>query len=68
MYPPLDRLAAYEVRHLIQPALLKEGCEVALLNEYLVGEIEAAMIKDPQAMRAHLVSLYQYMNIKPVVH
>ena len=61
-------LTAYEVRHFVQPPALKEHDPVAMLNEYIVGEVEKAMIKEPAAMRAHLVSLYHYLNDKPEVH
>jgi len=64
----IDKFSAYEVRHLIQPTALKEGDEIALLNEYIIGEVEKAMIKNPADMKQHLISLYQYINIKPKVH
>ena len=60
----IDHLSAYEVRRFIQPIALKEGDEIALLNEYIIG----AMIKDADGMKQHLISLYQYINQKPKVH
>lgn len=65
---PEHQLSPYEVRHFLQPPMLKEGDPVALLNEYLVTELEKAIVKDPEGMRNHLVSLHHYMNIKPEVH
>jgi hypothetical protein len=62
------KMTAYEVRHFAQPEALQRGDPVAALNEYLIGEIEAAMVKEPAAMRAHLVSLFHYINDKPEVH
>jgi hypothetical protein len=64
----IDHLSAYEVRRFIQPIALKEGDEIALLNEYIIGEVEKAMIKDADGMKQHLISLYQYINQKPQVH
>lgn len=64
----IDQFSAYEVRHLIQPIALKEADEIALLNEYIIGEVEKAMVKDADGMKQHLISLYQYINIKPKVH
>mgnify|MGYP000075881857 CR=1 FL=1 len=61
-------LTAYEVRHFVQPPALKQGDPVALLNEYIVQEVEKAMVKESVEMRAHLVSLYHYLNDKPEVH
>jgi hypothetical protein len=61
-------LTAYEVRHFLQPVAIKANDEIALLNEYLIGEIEKAMIKQPDQMKDHLISLYQYVHTKPQVH
>lgn len=62
------RLTAYEVRHFAQPEALRRGDPIAALNEYLIKEIENAMVKEPAAMRAHLISLFHYINEKPEVH
>ena len=64
----LNHLSPFEVRHFLQPPMLLEGDPVALLNEYLVTELEKAIVKPPMEMRAHLVSLHRYINIKPEVH
>jgi len=66
--PIIEHFSAYEVRHFIQPAALKAGDEIALLNEYIMSEVEEAMIKDPAGMKAHLISMYRYINTKPKVH
>ena len=65
--PIIEHFSAYEVRHFIQPAALKAGDEIALLNEYIMSEVEEAMIKDPAGMKAHLISMYRYINTKPKV-
>ena len=64
----IDQFSAYEVRQFIQPVALEQGDEIALLNEYFIGEVEKAMIKGPDDMKQHLISLYQYINQKPKVH
>ena len=63
-----SNLTAYEVRHFVQPPALRARDPIALLNEYIVGEVEKAMIKEPAEMRIHLVSLYHYLNDKAEVH
>jgi hypothetical protein len=65
---PATHLTAYEVRHFVQPPALRDHDPIALLNEYLISEIQQAMLKPPEAMRAHLVSLYHYLNTKPEAH
>ena len=64
----LTFLSPFEVRHFIQPPALKKGDPVALLNEYLVIELEKAIVKNPVEMREHLVTLHRALNDKPEVH
>jgi|TARA_B110000091_G_scaffold37001_1_gene39735 hypothetical protein len=61
-------LTAYEVRHFVQPPALKNQDPIAMLNEYIVDQIERAMVKNPTEMREHLVSLHHFLNEKPEVH
>ena len=61
-------LTAYEVRKFVQPSALLQHDPVAVLNEYLVGELGKAMVKNPVDMRIHLVSLYQYLTTVPEIH
>lgn len=62
------QLTAYEVRRFVQPSALLQHDPVALLNEYLVGELGKAMVKNPDDMRMHLISLYQYLTTVPEIH
>ena len=66
--PPQLTLTAYEVRHIVQPLALELRDPVAILNEYLIDEIEKAMTKEPDEMQSHLVSLHSYLNTRPEMH
>jgi hypothetical protein len=65
---PTLKITPYEVRHFAQPEALRRGDPIAALNEYLISEIEQAMVKPPEDMRMHLISLFHYVNDKPEVH